>query len=442
MSTGILRVVARRVIQLAVLPIITAGALSASPPPSPNGRDLSAGKAAYDRCCTMCHGTTGKGDGFAAGMIFPRPRDLTSGKYKFRSTETGSIPADADIERTISRGLNATAMPDWSPYISGDTLRDLVGYVKSLSPRFSTEVAKPVAVSRPVPSSPASISAGRGVYDKLKCSSCHGTDGAGTGAIALDLHDDLGHAIAASNLTEPWTFRGGSSTEDIALRLRTGIDGTPMPSYLGAATDKEIGDLANYVVSLRRTPIWEMDPAEVTSRFSELSRQAAAHPVERGRYLVDIMGCADCHTPFDTSGKPIEELRLAGGLKWSVGPYGVIYSPNLTSDKETGLGGWTDDEIKRGMTRGIRKDGSRSIPFPMPWSNYANLSTDDLNAIVAYLRTVPPQYNKIPAPEPLNVFSYLWNKFKMLILKEDFATAATAGVGGKPVASEGKEESK
>ncbi len=439
MANEVLRAAARPWLLLAVLWIMGTLAVRASGPPPAADQPPSLGKATYERYCTMCHGADGKGDGLAADMVLPHPRDLTSGKYKFRSTESGSIPTDADIERTISRGLSATAMPDWSSFIGGDTLKQLVEYVKSLSPRFGRETPKPIGAMRPVPSSPASIAAGKTAYDKLKCWSCHGTDGTGTGAIAHDLHDDLGHEISASNLTEPWTFRGGSSPEDIALRLCTGIDGTPMPSYLGAATDKEIGDLANYIASLKRKPIWEMDPVELTSHFSERSRQAAAHPVERGKYLVAIMGCADCHTPFDSSGRPIDDLRLAGGLKWSLGPYGVIYSPNLTSDKETGLGGWTDDEIKRGMTRGIRKDGSRSIPFPMPWTSYANLSNDDLNAIIAYLRTVPPQHNRIPEPEPLNIFSYLWAKFKMLILKEDFPTSASAGVGERPATSEAKE---
>ena len=72
-----------------------------------------------------------------------------------------------------------------------------------------------------------------------------------------------------------------------------------------------------------------------------------------------------------------------------LGPWGDVVSYNLTSDKETGLGAWTDDQIKTFVTRGIRRDGSRMLPFPMPWTSYSNLKPADLNAIVAYLRTVP-----------------------------------------------------
>jgi hypothetical protein len=126
----------------------------------------------------------------------------------------------------------------------------------------------------------------------------------------------------------------------------------------------------------------------------------------------------------------VEGMELAGGLKWTLGPYGNATTMNLTSDKETGIGGRTDEELKRAITKGIRKDGSRMIPFPMPWTAYANLTESDLDAIIAYLRSVPPVYNKIPPPEPLGFMSYMWAKFKMLILKEDIVVYSSPGNAG------------
>jgi hypothetical protein len=112
--------------------------------------------------------------------------------------------------------------------------------------------------------------------------------------------------------------------------------------------------------------------------------------------------------------------------------YGDFVSYNLTSDKDTGLGGWTDDQIKTFLTRGVRRDGTRMLPFPMPWTSYANLTAADLNAIVAFLRTIPPIANRIPAPQSENIVSYLWDKFRMLILKTDLPLVTYPGNAGTP----------
>ena len=84
--------------------------LAASEPPAP---DLEVGKAAYSQHCARCHGDIGKGDGVDGKRFYPRPRDLTMGVYKFRSTASGNPPSDDDLFRTITRGLPGTNMPDW-----------------------------------------------------------------------------------------------------------------------------------------------------------------------------------------------------------------------------------------------------------------------------------------------------------------------------------------
>ena len=94
------------------------------------------------------------------------------------------------------------------------------------------------------------------VYDKLQCGKCHGTDGRGTGAVATTFEDDWRQPLRAADLTEPWTFHGGATSRDIYMRFRTGMSGTPMPSFKDAASDGEMWDLANYVVSLARKPVW------------------------------------------------------------------------------------------------------------------------------------------------------------------------------------------
>src|SRR5262249_9741409 len=154
---------------------------------------------------------------------------------------------------------------------------------KSFSPRFKTESPQIVPSSVQVTASPQSVSRGRDVYEKLQCGKCHGTDGRGAGAVATSFADDWNRPIAAADLTEPWTFHGGPAATDIYMRFRPGMAGTPMPSFKDAAGDVEMWDLANYVVSLARQPVWSMSAQEVADLFARQDAAAAADPVARGR---------------------------------------------------------------------------------------------------------------------------------------------------------------
>jgi cytochrome c oxidase cbb3-type subunit 2 len=382
--------------------------------------DVGLGKAIYIAKCAACHGEDGRGEGVQAALLYPKPRNFVDGVYKFRSTESGSIPTDADFEKVISEGLNGTSMIGWKKWISGDSLKAVIAYIKSFSPKFSSEQPKDVRISAGLMAVNANLAKGKLAYGKLQCAACHGDDGKGTGATETEFQDTWGNPIRVTNLTEPWSFRGGASAQEVFLRLRTGIDGTPMPSYVGSASDEEMWHLANYVLSLRRKPTWEMSADELKRHYAQLDAENKKNQIRRGEYLVKTMGCGDCHTPIEANGKHVRELLFAGGAKWSLEPFlAEVVTPNLTSDKETGLGNWTDEKIKLALTKGIRRDGSRMLPFPMPWTAYASLKEDDLNAMIAYLRTIPPVYNKIPTPEKPGFFSYMIGKFKMLILKHD-----------------------
>ena len=386
------------------------------------------GKAVYDTHCVECHGADGKGDGPSAAYLTPRPRDFTTGKYKIRSTETGSVPTDEDLIRSVRQGLYGTAMPGWDRILSDSDMRDVVDHVKAMSPQFATP-PRPVTLGEGTPSSPESVARGQIVYDKLQCGKCHGSDGRGTGAVATTF-EDAGQQLRASDLTEPWTFHGGATSRDIYLRFRTGMMGTPMPSFAEAATEPEMWDLANYVVSLGRKPVWSMTAEEVTAHYARLDADAARNPVRRGEQLVDTLGCVMCHSPIDDRRRVLPGMRLAGGMLFRIEPYGDFAAGNLTSDKETGLGNWTDDEIKRVITKGILRNGMRLLPFPMDYGSYSTLKPSDLDAIVAYLRTVPPVSNRVPPPKYKFVLSYLWGKFNMLILGGDPPILVFAGNAG------------
>lgn len=125
---------------------------------------------------------------------------------------------------------------------------------------------------------------------------------------------------------------------------------------------------------------------------------AADTRVERGRYLVTFGGCVDCHTPGYFLGKPDMPRMLSGS---DVGFYlpgtGTFYGPNLTPDRETGLGGWTPQQIVTALQTGVRPDGRILAPI-MPWRAFAKLTPADAQAIAAYLKSLPPVRNKAPGP--------------------------------------------
>lgn len=417
----------RSVSALVVTAFIVAAGIFGSPPARADAQQR--GKTVYDARCVECHGQAGRGDGPAAMFLTPRPRDFTTGKYKIRTTDTGTPPTDEDLIGSVRRGLYGTAMPAWDRILSDAEIADVVRYVKSLSPQFA-QPPKPVTIGAGVPSSPTSVARGRQVYEKLQCGKCHGTDGRGTGAVTTSFEDDSRQPLPAADLTVPWTFRGGATSRDIYLRFRTGMMGTPMPSFADAASENEMWDLANYVVSLGRKPVWSMTADEITELYAQQDAEAKNNPVKRGKYLVDTHLCSICHSPIDDRGRMLPGMYLAGGQVLRIAPWGEFPTANLTSDPETGIGKFTDQQLEQAITRGVMHDGSRMLPFPMDWGAFSAMTPDDLNAMVAYLRTIPAVKNRVPPPTRPWLPVYLWGKFQMLILHKDPPIVIFSGNAG------------
>lgn len=131
--------------------------------------------------------------------------------------------------------------------------------------------------------------------------------------------------------------------------------------------------------------------------FAVAGAAHAEDPVARGRYLVRVGGCGDCHTPGHFTGQA--DPRTLGGsdVGFGIPGVGVVVGSNLTPDKATGLGNWTDDQVADAITRGERPDGRMLSPI-MPWQDFSNLTRADALAIAAYLRTLPPVVHKVPGP--------------------------------------------
>jgi len=150
---------------------------------------------------------------------------------------------------------------------------------------------------------------------------------------------------------------------------------------------------------------------------------APSTQVERGAYLVKIMGCNDCHTPFHMgphgpepdmarmlTGHPQDMAMPAMSLEtpwaWAgavtntafAGPWGVSFTANLTPDPETGLGKWTEATFIQAIRTGRHEGQGRPILPPMPWPMYRNATDEDLAAVFAYLQSLEPVHNRVPQP--------------------------------------------
>ena len=132
--------------------------------------------------------------------------------------------------------------------------------------------------------------------------------------------------------------------------------------------------------------------------------------IARGRYLVSIAGCSDCHTPGGMLGSPDMKRYLGGSdVGFEIPGLGVFPGRNITPDKETGIGGWTDEQIATALISGKRPDGRQLAPI-MPYASFTHMTKDDVAAVVAFLRSLPPVKNEVAGPfkpgEKVSIFTF------------------------------------
>ena len=169
-------------------------------------------------------------------------------------------------------------------------------------------------------------------------------------------------------------------------------------------------------------------PPASTPPATGVAPAAEQNPVERGKYLVTVTGCNDCHTTkkLGPNGPEPDASRMLAGhpedmkmpappkvaadnpwaittsptlTAWS-GPWGVSFAANLTPDQNTGLGNWTEQMFITALRQGKHMGTARPILPPMPWQDFATLTDADLKAIFAYLKSIPPVVNHVPDPLP------------------------------------------
>jgi mono/diheme cytochrome c family protein len=212
------------------------------------------GKALYLKNCSQCHGEKGDGEGYATPHLYPQPRNFTTAKFKVRTTPNGALPTHQDLVNIIRRGMPYTSMPAW-PQFSDQEVSDLAYFLTTFSPDFSNResVPQPVELPSAPSSSNASIELGKKLYVDNGCVKCHGPLGRADGPSAPTLTDDLSRPIHPADLSQSWTFRGGSSREDIFRTMSTGFNGTPMPSFADALTPEQRWAITDFIVSLSGT---------------------------------------------------------------------------------------------------------------------------------------------------------------------------------------------
>ena len=276
--------------------------LTAQPPNRLVAQDTTAGHQVYTKWCAGCHGDNGAGDGQAAKRMIPPPRDFTGAVYQIRTTASGELPTDADLLRSIDEGLGGTAMPGWKNRLSDRERRDVLAYIKTFSTFFAdtTQHRTPLKFSSPPGGGTGAdaLKVGRQFYDSIGCRKCHGDQGRGDGPSAPTLKDDAGHPMFAADLHQNWRFNGGATVEDIYHRLRTGLDGTPMPSFSDLLeqkflTDEQLWRVAQYVRSLspdKPPEVRDVIHASLADRLPHSPDDSAWTKLEGGGYWFPLVG--------------------------------------------------------------------------------------------------------------------------------------------------------
>jgi mono/diheme cytochrome c family protein len=382
----------------------------------------------YAHWCARCHGAAGDGRGPAAAALrlnLHPPRDFTRGRFKFTSAPSGAA-TDADLARTIARGLPGTSMPYFADLLSPAEIEGLVAVVRAFGPSDRAPTT-PIDLGTEPPDDAAGRARGALAFVDLGCPACHGAGGRGDGPAAPELRSADGVRAVPADLTRPWAFRGGGSARDVAMRLAAGIGGTAMPSYLDVAPVAELWDVAHFVGSLARA-----------SSLAEAAVLAAREPggagqplAARGEYVAKSGTCFLCHVQMNPDGSYVEGSFGAGGMPIVIAHTAIVFSRNLTPDP-TGLAGWTAGDLRRALRDGRGAGGRALEALDMPWTITAGLSDHDLDALHAYLGTLPPVPNLVPAPEAPGLWTGIAGKLGALVAGTEIEGAFHPGNAGRP----------
>ena len=239
-----------------------------------------------------------------------------------------------------------------------------------------------------------------------------GREGSGQEMSAM-LQDLPGHIVAPNLTPDPETGAGRWSDDALARAIREGIghDGRalfPLMPYqhFRQLPDEDVASIVVYLRSLPpvRNPLPQTEiafpvkylirdvPQPLTQPVAETD---LSDPVKRGKFLVNAAACEDCHTP-QSQGRPLPGRDFSGGFALD-GPWGHVVSANLTPDP-SGIPYYSEEQFVKTLRTGYI--GARPLRQIMPWSTFRNMKDDDLKAIYAYLKTLPPVRHRVDNTEP------------------------------------------
>jgi mono/diheme cytochrome c family protein len=253
------------------------------------------------------------------------------------------------------------------------------------------------------------------VNGPLACANCHSSRAADFSLIpgkefagGFHLIDPAFDAYSANITPDKKTGIGTWTDAQIIRAIREGKDEEgkiifppmPVPTY-NNMSDDDVKAVVAYLHTL--APVenevpkskWNI-PQQPMPPAKGLPSPANSETIAYGKYIVTALAhCFECHTTPGANGMPDFDHHLgAGGFLITLAPGMTVRTPNITSDPETGIGKWTDADIKRALTEGLTATGGHlSPPMPFPW--FKNMTPDDIDAVVAFLRTVPPIKNKV-----------------------------------------------
>lgn len=297
--------------------------------------------------------------------------------------------------------------------------------VKVLGPRAFLGPRSRSLTSRTFEVTPARLERGKYLATSIGCLYCHSPHDwskrddpiiAGmTGAGQQLPYSDLPGKVFAPNLTPDKDTGAGNWTDDMLARaIREGIghDGRALFGIMPFAHYRNMPDedLASIIVYLRSLPavrntlptteiifpvkyIMRNDPQPLTTA---VPAPDVSDPVKRGRFLVSLIGCADCHTPIDNHHVPIQGMDFSGGQVFQT-PWGMAASANLTPDP-SGIPYYDEAMFIKTMRTGAAR--ARELNKTMPWSVLRNLTDEDLAGIFAYLKTLKPVGHRVDNTEP------------------------------------------
>jgi DMSO reductase family type II enzyme heme b subunit len=302
------------------------------------------GEQIYKKHCMVCHGENGEGDGPAARYLYPKPRVLTDGLFKVRSTPSGEPPTDNDIYDIIKNGMPGSSMPSLNE-LSKEEMEAIVEYVKELG-EIEYEPERVIRPGAPPSVTPQLIAEGRKVYKETKCWECHGDEGKGDGLKAKDLKDDWKYP-APPNAFTMGIYKGGGTPSDVYLRFSAGMDGSPMPSYEDALNNEERWALVFYTLSLAG---------------EEVAQQPVGGKIAAKRISEDIPG-----NPEHDVWKQAVAFKIPLMLLWQKpdSPQRVITVRALSNDSEIAfLMEWKDRTKNSFLDLDAFRDGA-ALQFPV-----------------------------------------------------------------------------